>query len=148
MISQAWIIAKTWKQYQAGDSSKSLETWTWYAMLYYSILVLKFGLIFLIIWNLSQLIHLKNNIKTSCYLAKIPVDFCLLCLSLFVTLFWCPLFPFIFYLYSFSPHPLLHMYAFLPMFLVVVLLTYIWRWLDATFLLLLVKRLQSHIDLC
>jgi len=41
----------------------------------FKILVPEFGLIFLKIWNLSRLINLQNNIKTSCNLVKILLDF-------------------------------------------------------------------------
>jgi len=69
-----------------------------------NIFVPKFGLIFLKIWNLFRSIHLENNIKMSCYLARIPVDLCFASLSFFVILCCCSNFPPIVYLYSCSPH--------------------------------------------
>ena len=56
-------------------------------------MVPKFGLIFLKIWKFFRLFPLENNIKTSCYLARIPVDFTFTILSRSVTLSWCPYFP-------------------------------------------------------
>ena len=71
-----------------------------------NILIPKFGLIFLKIWNLFRLIYLENNIKTSCFLARIPFDLRFMCLPLSVVLYWCPSFPSSHCLYSCSPHPL------------------------------------------
>jgi len=47
----------------------------------------------------------KKIKKKSCYLARLPVDLCFICLSHSVTLRWCHYFPPI-YLYSYSPRPL------------------------------------------
>ena len=44
--------------------------------------------------------------NTSFYLANIPVDFCFICLSHLCNIFFsAPLFPYIFYLFTCSPHP-------------------------------------------
>jgi len=51
---------------------------------------LKTGLIFLKIWNRFCFIHLENNIKMACYLARIPVDFHFIYLSLSEILCWWP----------------------------------------------------------
>jgi len=54
----------------------------WVSFLW-SILIPKCGLTFLKIWNRSCVLPLENNIKTSCYLENIPVDFSFIYLSLF-----------------------------------------------------------------
>ena len=64
----------------------------WVSFLW-SILVPKSGLTFLNIWNLHRHFHLENNIKTSCYLTRIPVDLRFIYLSHSVILCWCHCFP-------------------------------------------------------
>jgi len=52
----------------------------WVSFLW-SILVRKFGLTFWRNWNRLRLIPLAKNIKKSCYLARLHVDLCFICLS-------------------------------------------------------------------
>ena len=89
-----------------------------------------FDLIFLKNLNLFRSIHLQNNTKTPCYLAKIPVDFRLKCLSLFSDIVLMPLSS----LVSFTStvvHPCSKA-CFFPYVFVVILFTYfISRWFDA-----------------
>jgi len=89
-----------------------------------------FGLTFLKIRNLLHLIHLENNIKTSCYPAKIPVDFRFTSLSLSVILCWCPSFP-----SYFSPtvaHPTHCTEACFSHYFCCCFFAYFtWRWFDA-----------------
>ena len=88
-----------WKLFGAGSLIEQLccvaNRWNngkWNGFLCYWILVPKCGLIFLKIWNLFCLIHFENNIKTSCYPAKIPVHFRFICLSLFCNIALMPVF--------------------------------------------------------
>ena len=79
----------------------------------WSMLVLKFALIFLRIWSMSHLIHLENNTKKLCYLAKCPIVFHFICLSFFCNIFSAPFFPYT------SPiaHPTtVHKHASAPLF--------------------------------
>jgi len=92
----------------------------------------KFGLIFLKIWNLSRLIHLENNVKTSCYLANFPVGFRFICLPLFSNMVFSAPFSHIFYLYSCSSQPMYTRMLFSLCLCVVVWFTnFIWRIFDA-----------------
>jgi len=59
-----------------------------------------------------SLIHLEHNINTSCYFAKISVDFRFICLSLFCNIVDPLIFPCIFYLYSCLPQPPVRRHAF------------------------------------
>jgi len=68
----------------------------WVSFLW-SILVPKCGMIFLKNWNLSRPIHLENQIKAPCYLAKITVDFRFIYLSLLCNIVLMPLFSLIYY---------------------------------------------------
>ena len=102
----------------------------------------KFGLTFLKIWHLLHHIHLENNKKTSCYLARVSVDLRFSCLSHYEILCWCH-----FSVLSTSTvaHPTPCTWACFPhCFLLSSCFT--WHWLGA--FLLLVKRLQSKFSLC
>jgi len=95
-------------------------------------LVPKFGLIFRKIWNVFRLIHLENNIKKSCCLARIPVDLRFICLSHCVDAI---LFPPRIYLYSCSPQPLYIGMLFPHCFVVVFFACLTWCWLHPFFVI-------------
>ena len=72
--------------------------------------------------NLTRRIHLENNAKTSCYLAKIPVDFRFLCFSLFCNIVLIPLFSLISPASTLLTSPPVHRHAFPSLFFVVAFL--------------------------
>ena len=117
----------------------------------WSILVPNFGLIFLKIWNFFHRIHFKSNTKKSCYLAKNPVDFRFISLSLFciiVSMLLSSVMSFI----STVAHPtFVHGHNFLSLFLMLFCLL-IFSDVDSmhcvAFLLILVKSFQIKIRLC
>jgi len=116
-----------------------------------SILVPKFGLTFLKNWNLFCHICLENNVKTSCCLTKIRVEFRFICLSLFRKIVLMSLFSLMFSPLQLLTPPTVDKHAFLTLFFIVVCLL-ILSDIDSlhfvTFLLILVKRLQLKIDVC
>jgi len=113
-----------------------------------------FELIFLKICNLSHLIHLENNTKTSCYLVNIPVDFRFICLSLFrYIVVSAPFFTHTFYLWCCPLYHPVHRHACYPLcFFLLLFCLLILSDVDSmhfvTFLFSHVKCLLLKSDLC
>jgi len=93
----------------------------------------------------------RKNIKTPCYLAKNPVDFRSYACQFYVILFRYSCFPlYLLPLHLLTPHSV-HKHAFLLLFLLLcrlLILSDVDSMHFVTFLLLLMKRLQSKTSFC
>jgi len=96
-----------------------------------SILVPKFGLTFLKNWNLFCHICLENNVKTSCCLIKIRVDFRFICLSLFRKIVLMSLFSLMFSPLQLLTPPTVDSMLFSHCFYCCLFAYFIWHWFVA-----------------
>ena len=120
------LITTIWRSHKPTNIKQSLllckniiypEWKRLWASSLWSILVPNFGLIFLKIWNFFRRIHLKNNMKKSCYLAKNPVDFRFISLSLFCKIVLMLLFSVIPFISTVADPTFVHGHNFFSLFL-------------------------------